>query len=87
MPESAAQGSAGLLAGKRGLIMGIANDRSLAWGVARAAAAYEFAAQICDDDVGISEAIGRHGLELVQALAAKKQTGEPGNILTHCNAG
>lgn len=39
MPESAAQGSAGLLAGKRGLIMGIANDRSLAWGIARSAAA------------------------------------------------
>ncbi|MFZ5609926.1 MAG: enoyl-ACP reductase FabI [Pseudomonadota bacterium] len=29
----------GLMAGKRGLIMGVANDRSLAWGIARAAAA------------------------------------------------
>jgi enoyl-[acyl-carrier protein] reductase I len=29
-----------LLAGKRGLIMGIANERSLAWGIARAAAAH-----------------------------------------------
>jgi enoyl-[acyl-carrier protein] reductase I len=28
-----------LLAGKRGLIMGVANERSLAWGIARAAAA------------------------------------------------
>ncbi len=28
----------GLLAGKRGLIMGLANDRSIAWGIARAAA-------------------------------------------------
>ncbi|MCG8507488.1 MAG: enoyl-ACP reductase FabI [Sphingomonadales bacterium] len=28
----------GLLAGKRGLIMGVANDRSLAWGIARKAA-------------------------------------------------
>ena len=55
--------------------------------VERAATAYELAAQICDDDVGISEAIGRHGLELVQALAAKKQIGESVNILTHCNAG
>jgi len=27
----------GLLAGKRGLIMGVANDRSIAWGIARAA--------------------------------------------------
>lgn len=29
----------GLLAGKKGLIMGVANDRSIAWGVARQAAA------------------------------------------------
>ena len=29
----------GLLAGKRGLIMGVANDRSLAWGIAEVAAA------------------------------------------------
>lgn len=28
----------GILEGKRGLIMGVANDRSLAWGIARAAA-------------------------------------------------
>ena len=26
----------GVLAGKRGLIMGVANDRSIAWGIARA---------------------------------------------------
>lgn len=30
--------SRGLMAGKRGLIMGVANDRSIAWGIARAAA-------------------------------------------------
>jgi len=29
----------GLMAGKRGLIMGVANDRSIAWGIAAAAAA------------------------------------------------
>ena len=29
----------GILAGKRGLIMGVANDRSIAWGVAQSAAA------------------------------------------------
>ena len=28
----------GLMQGKRGLIMGLANDRSLAWGIARAVA-------------------------------------------------
>lgn len=31
---------AALMEGKRGLIMGVANDRSLAWGIARAAAAH-----------------------------------------------
>ena len=30
---------AGLMEGKRGLIMGLANDRSLAWGIAKALAA------------------------------------------------
>ena len=29
-----------IMAGKKGLIMGVANDRSLAWGIARAAAAH-----------------------------------------------
>ena len=28
-----------LMAGKRGLIMGVANDRSIAWGIAQAARA------------------------------------------------
>jgi enoyl-[acyl-carrier protein] reductase I len=31
--------SQGIMAGKRGLIMGVANDRSIAWGIASAAAA------------------------------------------------
>ena len=31
-------GSDGLMAGKRGLVMGVANDRSIAWGIARALA-------------------------------------------------
>jgi enoyl-[acyl-carrier protein] reductase I len=32
-------GTNGLMAGKRGLVMGVANDRSIAWGIARAVAA------------------------------------------------
>jgi enoyl-[acyl-carrier protein] reductase I len=32
--------AAGLMAGKRGLIMGVANDHSIAWGIARALAAH-----------------------------------------------
>ena len=35
----------GLMAGKRGLIMGLANDRSLAWGIAKAVAAQ--GAELC----------------------------------------
>src|SRR6266566_7803093 len=32
--------NSGILAGKRGLIMGVANDRSIAWGIAQSAAAH-----------------------------------------------
>jgi enoyl-[acyl-carrier protein] reductase I len=32
-------GNKGLMTGKRGLVMGVANDRSIAWGIARAVAA------------------------------------------------
>ncbi len=49
--------------------------------------AYRRAAEICDDDVGISEAIGEHGLALIEQIAAGKPAGEPVNVLTHCNAG
>src|SRR3982751_209495 len=37
MAENAA---AGLLSGKRGLVMGVANNRSIAWGIAKAAHAH-----------------------------------------------
>jgi methylthioribose-1-phosphate isomerase len=53
----------------------------------RVAAAYQRAAEICDEDVAICEAIGRHGLRLIEDVAAKKKPGEPVNVLTHCNAG
>ena len=33
-------GTGGILAGKRGLVMGVANNRSIAWGIARAARAH-----------------------------------------------
>jgi enoyl-[acyl-carrier protein] reductase I len=38
-PRHAVQASQ-LMAGKRGLIMGVANDRSIAWGIAKAVAAH-----------------------------------------------
>ena len=50
----------------------------------RVAAAYARAAQLCDDDVASNEAIGRHGLKLIEDIAAKKRAV---NVLTHCNAG
>jgi methylthioribose-1-phosphate isomerase len=53
---------------------------------ARAAAAYRRAAEICDEDVAICQAIGRHGLKLIEQIAARKN-GQPVNVLTHCNAG
>jgi methylthioribose-1-phosphate isomerase len=53
---------------------------------ARVDAAYRRAAQICDEDVAINQAIGRHGGLLIAAIAAKK-SGGPVNLLTHCNAG
>jgi methylthioribose-1-phosphate isomerase len=53
----------------------------------RVAAAYRRAAEICDEDVAINQAIGRHGLELITTIAAAKKPGAPVNVLTHCNAG
>jgi len=53
----------------------------------RSAAAYRRAAEICDEDVAINQAIARNGLPLIEAIAARKKAGERVNVLTHCNAG
>jgi methylthioribose-1-phosphate isomerase len=53
----------------------------------RAQAAYARASEIAEDDVAINQSIGRHGLALIEAVAAKKKPGERVNVLTHCNAG
>jgi len=53
----------------------------------RALVAYARAAEIAEQDVAINREIGRHGLALIEAIAATKQPGEAINILTHCNAG
>ena len=52
----------------------------------RSALAWEEAKRIADEDVAMSEAIGANGLNIIQAIAAKK-SGQTVNILTHCNAG
>ena len=51
----------------------------------RHAAAWAEAAALCDDDVAVNHAIGRHGLALLQGIAARR--GGPVRVLTHCNAG
>jgi methylthioribose-1-phosphate isomerase len=53
----------------------------------RRAAAYARAAELCDEDVEICAAIGRHGLRLLEEIAARKAPGGRVNVLTHCNAG
>jgi len=53
----------------------------------RVAAAYRRAAEICQEDVAINTALGRAGLPLIEAVAARKRPGERVNVLTHCNAG
>ena len=52
----------------------------------RVPAAYRAAADIADEDVARNEAIGLHGLPIIEGLAAEKP-GTAVNVLTHCNAG
>ena len=53
----------------------------------RLEAAYKRAAELCDEDVAVCEAIGRNGLEIFREIFAKKPAGSKLNVLTHCNAG
>ena len=52
----------------------------------RVAAALRRANEIADDDVAINLEIGRHGLKIIEEIAARKN-GARVNVLTHCNAG
>ncbi len=52
----------------------------------RAGVALRRAGEIAEEDVAINKAIGRHGLKIIEDIAAKKN-GERVNVLTHCNAG
>ena len=47
---------------------------------------FENACRLMEEDVEVCKSIGAYGLELIEAIAAKKN-GETVNILTHCNAG
>ncbi|MCY1083118.1 S-methyl-5-thioribose-1-phosphate isomerase [Archangium lansingense] len=53
----------------------------------RVAAAYQRAAALCDEDVAINHAIGRHGLGLIESAWERKGRQGRVNVLTHCNAG
>jgi len=53
----------------------------------RLAAAYARAAELCDEDVAVCEAIGRNGLQIFREILAGKAAGSRLNVLTHCNAG
>jgi methylthioribose-1-phosphate isomerase len=52
----------------------------------RAVIALRRANEIAEQDITINQAIGRHGLKLIEDIAARKN-GERVNVLTHCNAG
>ncbi|MFK7907104.1 MAG: hypothetical protein AB8B69_18355, partial [Chitinophagales bacterium] len=52
----------------------------------KVAIALQTAKEVCEEDVVISENIGKHGLELIEAISQKK-SGGVGKILTHCNTG
>ncbi len=60
--------SHGLMAGKRGLVMGVANDRSIAWGIAKAVAAQ--GAELAFTYQG--EALGKRVRPLAEQLGAAK---------------
>ena len=51
----------------------------------RSQAAWQEAANICEEDIALNKAIGKHGFVLLEALYKNKK--RPLNILTHCNAG
>jgi methylthioribose-1-phosphate isomerase len=53
----------------------------------RTEAAYARATEIAEQDIAINRGIGRHGVALIEAIAATKKKGERVNVLTHCNAG
>ncbi len=60
-----------LMAGKRGLVMGVANDRSIAWGIARILAGQ--GAELAFTYQG--GAFGRRALPLAQSLGAEDHRG------------
>ena len=70
MPQGAAdriERTGDLMAGRRGLVMGVANERSLAWGIARAAAAQGAEIAFTYQDI---EAISRRAIPLCESTGS-----------------
>ena len=53
----------------------------------RCTLAYQLAAQLCDEDVRINEAIGVVGADIIAGIWHRTERQRPVHILTHCNAG
>src|SRR6202045_400394 len=66
MPEAPTADKGGLMRGKRGLVMGVANDHSIAWGIAKAV--YEQGAELAFTYQG--EALGKRVQPLAERLGA-----------------
>lgn len=65
----------------------LADQISVAPEQERRALAYRLAAELCDEDVGINEAIGHAGAAVITELWTRHGKSRPINVLTHCNAG
>src|ERR1700737_4182692 len=66
MPDARAADTGGLMRGKRGLVMGVANDHSIAWGIAKAL--YGQGAELAFTYQG--EALGKRVQPLAESLGA-----------------
>ena len=53
----------------------------------RPESALSIALEMAQEDVDTNTKIGKHGVEIIKAIADNKTDGSPVRILTHCNAG
>ena len=53
----------------------------------RGTEAMKMAVDISNEDIEINKKIGLNGVEIIKSIAKSKPSGEPVNLLTHCNAG
>ena len=53
----------------------------------RGTEAMKMAVDISNEDIEINKQIGLNGVEIIKSIAKSKPSGEPVNLLTHCNAG